>query len=632
MNELKLPRLISNGMIIQQKKKVHIWGWDIKGRKIDIAFLGMKCSVFANSDGRFDAYLDSCEPGGPYVMTISDDAGNVINIEDILVGDVWMCSGQSNMELSMIRVKDKYPDEIANCDNDKIRTFKITVHSDFHGPLTEHMSGSWKSASKDTILQFSAVAYFFAKKMYSLTGVPFGFIDASLGGTRIESWMSAQMLEGYKSSLTLADKYADDDFVAEVLKTNEYQMMKWHSELDSADTGLKEHWEQEQLDEKDFKQIEIPCFFRDTDLKGVIGSIWFRRHFTVPDTMVGKPARVWLGTIVDSDRTFINGEEVGHIDYQYPPRKYDIPEGLLKKDNVIAIRVICERGEGRFTPGKKYAVFNQENEVDLSGEWKYCVAAKCDMVKDTDFVNWKPTGLYNGMTAPCHNYTIAGIAWYQGESNAGEPKEYYDLFTKFVSGYRKNWKDDKLPVLYVQLPNFEIDLHNSDNGETGTEWALFREYQRKSLAIPGTGMVVTIDTGEDNDLHPVNKRDIGDRLAYLALNQLYNGDEECFGPQIERIETEAGAGKTEISVYCSHINGGMYAYSEDKGDVIKDFEIMDADGIWRCATAAIDGDRIKLSFNGIQSEPLKLRYCFGNTNKGALIYNRSVFPMSPFVY
>ena len=636
MKTFKLPRLISNGMILQQKKKVRIWGSDEPGRKVTVTFLSEEYSSTSDEEGKWEVFLNGLLPGGPYSMAICDDAGNKEVIEDILIGDVWLCSGQSNMELPISRVRDRYPEEAADCDNAFIRTFKIREHSDFHGPLKELLSGEWKQAEAETIMDFSATAYFFARQMYEMTGVPVGLINASLGGSRIESWMSREMLEGYEDFLALADRYSDDAFVRERIGQNEQNALRWHSHLDSIDPGVKENWEQSELDISSWQEIEIPCFFKDTELKGFIGSVWFRREFTVSDKLAERQAKLWLGTIVDSDTVYINGRQVGHTDYQYPPRKYTVPAGLLQEGkNTIAIRVKCDIGQGRFTDGKVYALFNEEERVELSGRWKYRIGAACEMAPETDFVNWKPTGLYNGMTAPCHSYTIAGILWYQGEANTRSPERYLDLMERMIMGYRKKWGEDELPFIYVQLPNFETKLYDSDRDETFSDWPGIRECQRQALKIPGTGMAVAIDLGEDNDLHPVNKKDVGFRLAMEAAARLYGLKSQCGGPRVEAIQAEKeldekGKDIWKVLLVCSNVAGGMHAFSENKGKEIRDFELADEEGTIYPAKAEILENKILLTSREYIDNVKEVRYCYHNTNRGALIYNAEGFPMSPF--
>lgn len=635
MEKLRLPRLVSDGMVLQQKKKIHIWGFDQPGRRIMVSFMGEEYVGITDADGEWEVSLKESAPGGPYTMHISDEEGNEKVVGDILIGDVFLCAGQSNMELHMERVQDKYPEEIKNCENNEIRTFKIIENGDFHGPLKELLTGEWKSAQPDTILDFSAVAYFFAKQHNQATGVPVGLINTSLGGSRIESWMSAEMLEGYDDFLQTAKRYADDEFIKERLAQNERQSNEWHGKLDSMDAGLQGHWEQEKLDETGWKPVMLPFFFRDTELAGFIGSVWFRRNFYVPAEMAGQAAKLWLGTIVDSDTVYVNGIQVGHTDYQYPPRKYPIPEGLLKEgNNTISIRVKCENGEGRFTPDKKYAIWNDKNEIALDGLWLFNIGASCEQIKETDFVNWKPTGLYNGMVAPCHQYTIGGVLWYQGESNThGRDTEiYFDLTKRLIAGYRKNWKDEQLPFFYVQLPNFLIDLYPSDEDETGSGWPELREVQRQTLSVPGTGMVVAIDLGEDNDLHPHNKKDVGARLAMLAADRMYGVRSECTGPEVaDMTVTQSGRQGCQVILTCKSVKGGMYAYSADKGKTVSDFELVGNDGICHVCKVKIEENKLILVCPSLTDKPQEVRYCYKNTNSGALIYNRSGFPMSPFL-
>ena len=631
MGDLRLPRLISDGMILQQKKQIKIWGFDRPGRKVMLSFLGEEYVAVADGQGRFEAVLPPMEPGGPYNLYIGNENGEEIVVTDILIGDVWLCAGQSNMELPMERVKDRYPEEIRECSEPFIRTFKVIEHSDFHEPLRELQSGSWEKADTGTILKFSATAYFFAKQMYQMTGVPVGLINTSLGGSRIQSWMSREMLQGDVEDLLLAEKYADDAFVAGQLERNQKNMEAWHRNLDEQDQGLKRNFKELKAPEPSFKEVSIPFFFRDTQLQGFIGSVWFLRNFQVTGGLAGKAAKLWLGTIVDSDTVYINGVMVGHTDYQYPPRKYEIPEGLLREgENTIVIRVKCENGHGRFTDGKKYALWNDGEEIDLTGKWYYEIGAACEQIEPTDFVNWKPTGLYNGMVAPCRPYTLAGILWYQGESNTHVPEVYLELMKRMVAGYRKEWGEE-LPFLYVQLPNFAIDRYDSDADETGQGWPVVRELQRRAKKLPRVGMAVTMDLGEDNDLHPLNKKEVGFRLAMLAAKMLYGIASECEGPEICGIDYEmekTGA----VLLYFKNITDGMYAYGGEKGKEIRDFELRDEQGIWHRAAAVIKEDTIRLTpVERIRIRPCGVRYLFSNISHGAMIYNRAGFPLSPFV-
>lgn len=642
MSELRMPRLISDGMVLQRDRRVRIWGYDAPGRDIEVAFLDDVYKTISDSDGYFEVWLNAHEYGGPYTMEIRDDAGMRVLIEDILIGEVWFCSGQSNMELPMARVKDKYPEEMINCDYPDVRSFKITEAADFAVPYKETVTGEWRRPDKEYIAEFSATAYFFARELNRITGIPVGYIDASIGGSKIHCWMSRQMLEGYDDKLALADKYAPQEFRDAVNEANMEGVGKWHQALDDKDVGLKEHWEAEDTDDSGWNTVELPAFLRDTEIGNTLGCIYFRKSFEVPADMAGKSAKIWLGTLVDSDKTYVNGVFVGQTEYQYPPRKYEIPAGVLHEGiNNVTVRLKAEyRFEGkngpfvtaRFTPDKEYKVFDEDHRIELAGTWKYKIGAIADIpTYSMDFTNWKPAGLYNAMTAPCHKYTIGGFNWYQGESDCEEREKYVDLFRRMVDGYRKEWNDPKLFTGVVQLPNFTID-----NDPESEAWQAMRETLRRLAGDDhDADSIVTIDLGEDNDLHPQGKRELGRRLALLAAHYRCGLDIEYSGPRIERTMCVKKEGGIEITLDMSHTGSGMEtreANGRGSDGVVTDFVVMDDMGIMRPATVSVYKDKIILFVQDLLHTVKEIRYCYSQTNSGALIYNSEGLPMSPGIY
>lgn len=411
-------------------------------------------------------------------------------------------------------------------------------------------------------------------------------------------------------------------------------------ELDSLDKGLLEHWEklcegdERNGEEKEglWKKTRLPAFFKDIkELKDISGSVWFRRNFKVSEDLRGKELQLWLGTIVDSDTVYINGVQVGNTDYQYPPRKYKLSEGCLHEgENTVVIRIVVESGLGRFTPDKEYKLFAKGADgkrlwsIDLSGEWEYRAGAVCEPKPKEDFTAWKATGLYNGMTAVCHNYTIKGLIWYQGESNAAEEWDYADLTRRQIEGYRKLWKDLKLPYIYVQLPNFDIDL------EENFKWPDLREKQRLCKEIPYTAMVTAIDLGEDNDLHPHGKKEIGRRLALAAGYLTGTSEEEYTGPEPVSFDMESDEKGVYVRIKLSHAEG-LYAFSKDKGNIIKDFSFSDKNGnIYPADVRITEEGEILLRNFSLKTLPKEILYCYSNTYRGALIYNGAGLSMSPF--
>lgn len=693
---LRLSRFLSDGAVLQKDEPILVWGWGTPGCRIR-AFLkqngnasfggeekkegqgeaplwGPKETV-VSEDGRFSLKLDPLPPGGPYELHV-EGKEELLVIRDLLIGAVWYVSGQSNIDVDMERCCDSYPEVVRECADDGLRTFRITENADYHGPLEEPLSGEWKKAEQNTILRFSATGYFFARALREMTGIPVGFIQASLGGSRITSWLSREMLEGnedYRGLLEEADRYADDAFLAKVIRRNETEPAAWKEELSSEDAGRKNAWEKDaEAIRSAGTRIGIPVFFRDTELSGFVGSVWLTREFTIPSSMAGKSAGLWLGTIVDSDDTYVNGVKVGETGYQYPPRKYRVPEGILRAgSNTITIRLVVENGEGRFTPGKGYFLYNDQGVVDLQGSWFYRIGASCGKIPPTDFVNWKATGLFNGTAAPCFHVPVEGIVWYQGEANTHQPYDYLDLMKRYVEGYRKLWGKETLPFYYVQLPNYDVDL------DQDVQWPELREKQRKALAeIPHAGMAVTMDLGEDNDLHPHGKMEIGRRLALLAAHDLYGRECECTGPVPLRAELAAeseGKGTEGVTLsgrFCKEISRrlpeeseptrewksesgvcvrvvlshaeGLFADSLEKGSVIRDAEVILADGTAHQARVLLekapgtekntrDGSAALLFWcPSVKEPPVSVRYAYHNVMHGAMIYNGAGLPMSPF--
>jgi len=354
--QVRLPRLISDGMVLQRDAQVKIWGWAAINEEISIQFKDTVYHTSANSNGEWKIVLSGLKPGGPYTLQIN--ASNQITVSDILVGDVWVCSGQSNMELPMARVSPLYGAEIANSDNPNIRQFAVPQRYDFNTPQKDLESGNWKKANPENVLSFSAVAYFFAKELYEIYRVPIGLINASLGGSPAEAWLSEEALRAFPEHYREAQRFKDKALIAQIETQDKIRIDAWYKKSRETDAGHSEEaksWYAPDIDTAGWSTIDVPGYWADQELGAVNGVVWFRREIHLPSSMAEKPAKLILGRIVDADSVFVNGSFVGTTSYQYPPRRYHIPTNVLRPGkNVLVVRVINSFGRGGFVPDKPY--------------------------------------------------------------------------------------------------------------------------------------------------------------------------------------------------------------------------------------------------------------------------------------
>jgi sialate O-acetylesterase len=565
--------------------------------------------------------LSELKAGGPYDMEIN--GSNRITLKDILIGDVWVCSGQSNMDLTMARVEERYSDVIANSNNPSIRRFFVSKRYDFNTPQEDLESGFWESANPETVLHFTATGYFFAKALYEKYKVPIGLIHASVGGSPAEAWLSEDALKKFPAHLETAIKFRDSDYLNQIADKDKAVSDAWYGLLQQKDKGMtdsQKSWFDPTYDASDWATMDVPGYWADGPLGNVNGVVWFRKEIDVPASMTGKPARLLLGRVVDSDRTYVNGKFVGSVSYQYPPRKYDLPENLLKAGkNIIVVRVVNNTGRGGFLLDKPYQLSAAGRTIDLKGPWQYKLAATMEPLSGKTFIEWQPLGLYNGMIAPLLNYTIKGVIWYQGESNTARPREYQKLFPALIADWRQSWNQGDFPFLYVQLANYmQVKDQPSESN-----WAELREAQLKTLTVPNTAMAVAIDIGEWNDVHPLNKEDVGKRLALGAQKIAYGNDEVVYsGPIYQSIKIEGN----KISIAFTNIGGGLVAKG---GGELKHFAIAGADKKFIWAKAKIKGDQVVVWNDDVPS-PVAVRYAWADNPEGANLYNKEGLPASSF--
>jgi sialate O-acetylesterase len=619
--QVKLPRLISDGVILQRDTKVKIWGWASTNEPISVHFHGSTYKTAANDKGDWSIELPKMKAGGPFDMEIK--ASNTITLKNILIGDVWVCSGQSNMELSMERASPLYQKEIKQSENPNIRQFVVPKRYNFNKAEQDLVGGNWVTANPKTIMGFSAVAYFFAKNLYDKYKVPIGLINSALGGSPAEAWMSEDALKQFPEYYKEAQRFKDSTLIKQIETADNTRIQDWYKRSGAQDEGYlnqSENWRSPDLNTSDWSNIEVPAYWTGTPLANINGVVWYRKKLNIPATMAGKPARLLLGRIVDADSVFVNNQFVGTTSYQYPPRRYNIPAGLLKEgENTIVVRVISNAGTGGIVPDKTYEIIAGDEKINLTGTWLYKVGAPMEPLGSQTFVRWKPGGLYNAMIHPLHNFRIKGTIWYQGESNASRATEYENLFESMITDWRKNWNQGNFPFIFVQLPNF-MEAKN-EPGES--QWALIREAQLKTLNLPNTGMAVAIDLGEWNDIHPLRKAEVGYRLS-LEARRLAYGESKLVsrGPVFKSMKVNGN----KIILTFENIGSGLI--TKDNAP-LKGFSMAGTDKRFVWAEAIIQNNQVIVSSPQVKN-PVAVRYAWADNPEGANLYNSEGLPASPF--
>lgn len=621
MANVRLPKLVSDGMILQRDTPLKIWGWADADEKINMRFNNLLLETGTPSDGKWQITLPAQKAGGPYEIEFS--AKNKIVLKDVWVGDVWLCSGQSNMEYPMNRLADKYAREIASCENTQIRQFKVAMKYDFNQPVEDYSTGKWEAVNPQTILNFSAVAYFFAKELNEKYKVPIGIINASVGGSPAEAWMSAKALKEFPNYLVEAEKFKNQTYINEIQSRERKASNEWYALMNQTDKGLqaKPRWKDPSFNPAEWPSMPIPGYWADHGLGAVNGAIWFRREIEVPSSMTGKSARLQMGRIVDADSIFINGKIIGTTGYQYPQRNYPIPASILRPGkNVVVIRVISNSGKGGFIPDKPYRIFADSDTISLTGNWQVQVGCKMPPTPGSTFVQWKPTGLYNGMIAPANNYSIKGVVWYQGESNAERWQEYQKLLTAMITDWRLKHAQGNFPFVIAQLPNFM----EAKSQPSESSWAEFRNVQQKiAQTVENVALSVNIDLGEWNDIHPLNKQDVGKRLALAAQKLAYNEKKiVASGPVFQSMKMKGN--KIELSF--SNCGSGLVSWN---GKELKQFAIAGTDGKFVWAKAEIQGNKVVV-WNDAILKPATVRYAWADNPDGANLFNKEGLPASPF--
>ncbi len=617
--QITLPKLVSNGMVLQQKQKLNLWGWASANEAITISFFNHDYQTQANKKGEWNIQLPPLKAGGPYQMKL--EGKNSITLDNIYIGEVWLCSGQSNMELPMRRVAPLYKNEMDTVNNTTIRIFRVPQTFDFHQPKTQLKSGEWLPATKENISEFSAVAYFFAKHLQKTEHVPIGLINASLGGSPVESWICEDSIKQYPDAYNDLLECKDDTWVKSIQDKEHARDSQWYQQLSLNDRGLQNNWKSSTLDDNNWLSIQVPDFWENSVLESVNGVIWFRKKVTINQSMTNIEAMLELGAIIDADSVFVNGQFIGNTTYRYPPRWYKVPANLLQEgENTIAIKVISQSGSGGFVPDKPYRLCTNKDTIHLDGSWKYKIGTTASPLPGQTFFRWRPTGLYNGMIHPIIHYTIKGAIWYQGESNVNNASEYEKRLSSMIRNWRADWNQGDFPFLIVQVANYL----SPDSIPSESNWATLRDAQYQvARKIKNANLAATIDIGEWNDIHPLNKETVGIRLALAAQKTAYQRDDIiASGPEFKDFKIK----KNTLVVSYTQVGSGLVT---NDGKTPQGFAIAGSDSSFVWAEARIKGSKVIVWHPSIQ-HPTAVRYGWADNPDTVNLYNKEGLPAIPF--
>lgn len=623
-SELKLPSLIGDNMVLQQNSTANIWGWAAPGDKVEVtaSWDGTKYKVKADKEGRWLVELSTSTAGGPYEISIKADITEVL--KNVMLGEVWVCSGQSNMEWPLRRAESA-PAELPAANLPDIRLFQVEKR--IASRPKEDVTGEWTVCSPASAEGFSAVGYFFGKHLNEELDVTIGLIHTSWGGTVSEAWTSQEMLRTFGAfdkqldnlySLTDKEMKRVEESMDSILEVNTKMMDFDYPE----NIGLREGWMDADYDDSEWIEAEGPAEWSTMEEMGMIeGVVWVRMHLELPEAWIGKNLMLELGPVDEMDISYVDGQAVGSmrkIEDWNISRVYEVPASFVKQTSIVlSVRIVNTRSQGGINGDpEELRIYPKEDPgaepLLLAGKWKYRIAGEFVSIPQLSNPN-TPSVLYNGMLHPLLNYSIKGAIWYQGESNVGRAQQYRTIFPGMITDWRKQWDRGDFPFYFVQLAPYTYGMESSS--------AELREAQFLTLSkLDNTGMAVTLDIGNPKDIHPTNKRDVGKRLALWALAKDYGKEIVYSGPLFREISIE----DQTIRVSFDNTGSGL----QSVGGPLSDFEIAGMDQVYHPAKALVDGHTVVLGSPEVK-EPVAVRYAWTNTAVPNL-YNWEGLPASSF--
>jgi sialate O-acetylesterase len=633
---VKLPSVFTDHLVLQRDLPAPVWGWADPGEKVTVEFAGQTKTATADANGKWELKLDALG-ASEESRTLTVRGNNTIALSDVLVGEVWICSGQSNMSFAVHDALDA-DKEIAAANYPHIRLFTASYSPQFQPQVD--VKGQWSICSSQTAPGFSAVAYFFGRELNRELKIPVGLIHTSVGGTPVEAWTSQEALDTVPEAKAAAEKE-----IAAVLSQPEdskrfvADRAAWQAKYNVAppkNAGVEQGWESPNFDASGWQKATLPATWEHLGFK-TGGAFWIRRDFDIPESDAGKPFHFSMNTIIaDYDTAYFNGHEIGSTG-DIPPHfnearhDFNVPANIVKAGrNVLALRIVSANpklaiGQWPYhlaipaadphAPTNEWLVKQESAFPALTNE-----ALKEQPKPSNAEIRTMSTGLFNGMIAPLIPYAIRGAIWYQGENNAGRGEQYRTLLPLMIRDWRSRWGEGDFAFDIVQLVNYQPPPKTANEA---SGWALLREAEDLTARTTANcGMSVGIDIGEDDNIHPKDKQDVGKRLAAVALVKTYNRPGEFLSPEFASFAVEGDA----IRVKFSHIGGGLVAKG---GGPLQRFAIAGDDSKFVWADAKIDGDSVLVSSPEVP-QPVAVRYAWANNPTGANLYNKEGLPAAPF--
>ncbi len=624
----RLHDLFTDHMVLQREVPVKIYGYGTAGDKVTVTLGEEKVETTINNDNKWTAGLPAMNAGGPHEINIVHKDTTIL-LKDVLIGDVWICSGQSNMEWPLSR-SNSGEEEIAAAAYPNMRFFELQHDIEFFPLDSLRFKTSWYRGDEEKIAEFSAVGYFFGKNLHERMDVPVGLIGTHWGGTVVEAWASFEGLEDVEEFREDIQFMKETDKMVRDFEAKGSEVFKeWKDGLYYKGPGLEKEWYDPATDISGWKQMEIPNFWEEVDpeMEHYDGSVWFRRSFDLPESFTGKTIKLYLSKTDDHDMVWLNGEKLGEQFGYNTWTNFEVPPELLKeKDNVIVVRIFDTGGAGGLGGTEEFfdyhPVGNRSRVESLAGTWYYKPGVSFTAEGDVPRVqgigpNDYPALLYNAMVHPLIGFPVSGAIWYQGESNAGRAYQYRYLFPGMIKDWRNHWNMQDMPFFWVQLANF-MERHDEP---TESAWAELREAQTMTLSLPMTGMAVTIDIGEAGDIHPRNKKDVGKRLALNAFHVAYGIDTVHSGPMYKSHKVEGD----RVTVEFNHTGSGLVT---SDGKSPRGFALAGPDSVFHRAAGLIEESKVVLVSPRVQ-EPIAVRYGWAD-NPDVNLYNEEGLPAVPF--